>query len=90
MDETIYVIIKVQFNFALKVWFSIGKSCPSREFKTLLICILTLFCQNKNSRENFRNLQLEEETLIKQEYNRLNQQSRFCCCSARLLLNYEF
>ena len=25
MDETIYVILKVQFDFALEVWFSIVK-----------------------------------------------------------------
>ena len=27
MDETIYVLFKVQFDFALEVWFSIYAAC---------------------------------------------------------------
>ena len=27
MDETIYVILKVLFDFALEVWFSISSAC---------------------------------------------------------------
>ena len=30
MDETIYVIFKVQFDFALEVWFSLDKYQRSR------------------------------------------------------------
>ena len=37
----------------------IGKSCPSREFKTSLICILTLFAKIKFSRK-FSNLQYSD------------------------------
>ena len=32
MDETIYVILKVQFDFVLEVWFSIFLNGPGLKF----------------------------------------------------------
>ena len=38
MDETIYVIFKVQFAFALEVWFSIDMNFQNNLIQFILIC----------------------------------------------------
>ena len=38
MDETIYVIFKVQFDFALEVWFSIERHPLYARFYVFVVC----------------------------------------------------
>ena len=47
MDETIYVIFKVQFDFALEVWFSIYIFFIKLSIKTYLIGV----CYDLNDTE---------------------------------------
>ena len=48
MDETIYVILKVLFDFALEVWFSISSACLVwyRKKIMLVTCISRVFKEN--------------------------------------------
>ena len=57
MDETIFVIIKVQFDFALEVWFSIldipQRQAPFRQFNVSHAILLSVILMvNMLSRSN--------------------------------------